>query len=223
MEPSELDSFLVKFKYLWHSGLEAKLSVESHAGQAWVVLQAGLGQGHALQPPVPWPHHQRNRNGPAQQRRRTRREAARKVAPKNMSTQTQTEEDPENISEVAEEAPTISENSEQKKENEVKKIAPSILDDEFCADKEYANGEEDILVERIIITPDCQSDWKEAVVKKLVGEKLATIGLNSLGVKVIGSNRARFVSCEVEIEPVKMKVLQDLEFPMRRWKIVIPT
>ena len=59
--------------------------------------------------------------------------------------------------------------------------------------------------------------------KKLVGEKLATIGLNSLGVKVIGSNRARFVSCEVEIEPMKMKVLQDLEFPMRRWKIVIPT
>ena len=89
-----------------------------------------------------------------------------------MSTQTQTDEDPENIMGVAEEASTISENSEQENENEVKKHAPSILDDEFCTAKEYANGEEDILVERIIITPDCQSDWKEVVVKKLVGEKL---------------------------------------------------
>ena len=39
---------------------------------------------------------------------------------------------------------------------------------------------EDILVERIILTPNCQSYWKEAVVKKLVNEKLASIGINSL-------------------------------------------
>ena len=43
-----------------------------------------------------------------------------------------------------------------------------------------------ILEERIIITPDCQSDWREPVVKKLVDEKKATIGLNSLRLKVNG-------------------------------------
>ena len=169
MEPSELDNVLVKFKYLWHAGLKAKLSVESHAGQAWVVLQAGLG--HAPQPPVPWPHQRRNRNGPAQQWRRARCEAAQKVAANNM--ETQTEEHLKNNIEVAEEVSKISDNSDQKNGSEVKKHAPRILDDE-------------ILVERIIITPDCQSDWREPVVKKLVDEKLATIGLNSLRLKVNG-------------------------------------
>ena len=78
-----MDNVLVKFKYLWHAGLKAKLSVESHAGQAWVVLQAGLG--HAPRPPVPWPHQRRNRNGPAQQWRRARCEAAQKVAAESIS------------------------------------------------------------------------------------------------------------------------------------------
>jgi hypothetical protein len=118
-------------------------------------------------------------------------------------------------------------NSEQKDGSEVKKHAPRILDDEFCDDKDYENCEDlvddEVLVERIIITPDCQSDWREPVVKKLVDEKLGIIGLNSLRVKVNGSNRARFVSCEVDIDPVKRKVIQGLEFPMRRWKIVIPS
>ena len=80
MEPSELDSFLVKFKHLWQAGFEAKLSVESRAGQAWVVLQAGLGQALPFQPTVHQPHRQRNINGPARQRRRERLEAARRVA-----------------------------------------------------------------------------------------------------------------------------------------------
>ena len=141
--------------------------------------------------------------------------------------ETQTEEHLKNNIEVAEEASKISGNSEQKDGSEVKKHAPRILDDEFCDDKDYENCEDlvddEVLVERIIITPDCQSDWREPVVKKLVDEKLAIIGLNSLRVKVNGSNRARFVSCEVDIDPVKRKVIQGLEFPMRRWKIVIPS
>ena len=64
-------------------------------------------------------------------------------------------------------------NSEEKNQIEVKKHTTNILDTEFCADKEYKYAEDDILVERIILTPNCQSYWKEAVVKKLVNEKLA--------------------------------------------------
>ena len=63
------------------------------------------------------------------------------------------------------------------------------LKDEFCTNEVYQNGfdmTDDgkvVLVERIIITPNCQSDWKEAVVKKLVDEKLESIGINSLELK----------------------------------------
>ena len=77
--------------------------MESRAGQAWVVLQAGLGQALPFQPTVHQPHRQRNRNGPAPQRRHIRSEAARIVAA--VDAEAHTEEQPVNNSkEVAEEA-----------------------------------------------------------------------------------------------------------------------
>ena len=81
MAQPEIDFFITKFKYLWHSGLDATLKVETNAGKAWVTLQVGLGQP----PPPPYyppPYHYtvHHRNGPARQRRRERREAARRAA-----------------------------------------------------------------------------------------------------------------------------------------------
>ena len=73
----ELDSFVRKFVNLWQSGCDAKLHVESEAGNAFITLRVGLGHdllGH---------HHRvvRHRGGgPAKQRRRERREAERKEA-----------------------------------------------------------------------------------------------------------------------------------------------
>ena len=80
MAVSEIDSFVNKFKYLWHAGFNATLKVDTNAGQAWVSLQVGLG--HPF-PPLHLPQHGRHvqrRRGPAQQRRREKREADRKAA-----------------------------------------------------------------------------------------------------------------------------------------------
>ena len=74
MGGAELDSFYVKFKTLWKSGLDACLTVESKAGKAWVNLKVGLGETQPQQ------HHHHPRNTPAQQRRRERRAAARDAA-----------------------------------------------------------------------------------------------------------------------------------------------
>ena len=41
---SELDSFVRKFVLLWKSGCDAKLSVETEAGNAFVNLSVGLGK-----------------------------------------------------------------------------------------------------------------------------------------------------------------------------------
>ena len=65
----EVFNFVNKFINLWKTGFEAKLHVESQAGQAWVQLQVGLG---ALQQP-----HYHRKPGPAQLRRRARRAEAR--------------------------------------------------------------------------------------------------------------------------------------------------
>ena len=78
METLELDSFITKFKGLWNSGLDAHLELNTHAGQAWVNLRVRLG--HAPGPMQPhFPHEKKSRNGPARQRRRTKR-AAEKAA-----------------------------------------------------------------------------------------------------------------------------------------------
>ena len=73
MDGSELDSFIQKFKQLWHSGLSAHLDLDTHAGQAWVGLRVRLG--HAPGPLHIRPH--RTRDGPSRQRRRDRRAASR--------------------------------------------------------------------------------------------------------------------------------------------------
>ena len=40
---NEIDSFLVKFKHLWHAGVKASLNIEAEHGEASVTLKAGLG------------------------------------------------------------------------------------------------------------------------------------------------------------------------------------
>ena len=75
MNPTELDSFVLKFKHLWRSGLDAHLDLECQAGQAWVGLRVCLGHDNCLLPSPYIPR--RNRNSPSRLRRRARREAAR--------------------------------------------------------------------------------------------------------------------------------------------------
>jgi hypothetical protein len=75
MAMAEIESFLLKFKTLWKSGRDATLTMETHAGQASVLLRVGLGQAPKQYPNFPSPG--KNRNGPARQRRRAKRELAR--------------------------------------------------------------------------------------------------------------------------------------------------
>ena len=60
---TELDTFIHKFNQLWHSGLNAHLNLESHAGQACFGLHLQLGD-------VPGPPHgtgasQRSKSSPS--------------------------------------------------------------------------------------------------------------------------------------------------------------
>ena len=74
---SEIDSFVEKFKHLWHAGIKASLNVESFDGEACVTLQAGLGN---IPPPYQFPsYHPRPPRVPAYERRQERRKAARQA------------------------------------------------------------------------------------------------------------------------------------------------
>ena len=74
----ELTSLLRKFVNLWQSGCDAKLDIESKAGNAYVTLSVGLGNV------LPGHHHghvgHHRGGGPARQRRKERRDLERRTA-----------------------------------------------------------------------------------------------------------------------------------------------
>jgi len=78
---AELNTFIVKFKQLWKSGLTAHLDLDSSNGKAWVGLRLHLGDApgpdHHSGGGHPVKTHDKSRNSPAKQRRRERRAALR--------------------------------------------------------------------------------------------------------------------------------------------------
>ena len=58
------------------------------------------------------------------------------------------------------------------------------LRDEFCPNKPFekeSKSDED-LIEKILITADCQADWNDKVVTKLITEKLHSIGMMMMSI-----------------------------------------
>ena len=51
---SELNSFVGKFVSLWKAGLDANLLVTTHAGEAKLTLEVGLGRAPDQVPPSPY-------------------------------------------------------------------------------------------------------------------------------------------------------------------------
>ena len=116
----EIDSFVTKFKNLWHATFKASLTIESEYGQASVTLKTGLGFA-----PPPFSYHNRQpprHRGPSYQRRQERRQAARtaRTAAGNLSAQAEHENDSP-VNEVAEEVTddVQSKNSESETEQEL--------------------------------------------------------------------------------------------------------
>ena len=73
---SELNSFVGKFVSLWKAGLDANLLVTTHAGEAKLTLEVGLGRAPDQVPPSPYA----GKNGPSRQRRKARRAESRRLA-----------------------------------------------------------------------------------------------------------------------------------------------
>ena len=56
------------------------------------------------------------------------------------------------------------------------------LRDEFCHDGDYekhkdAINEANATVDKILVSPDCQTGWKDPYIKKLIDEKLNAVNL----------------------------------------------
>ena len=152
----EATSLMNKFKQLWLTETEAKLVFETRDGQAWGSLHVCLGE-HPHQHPPHSQEYPRGQNSPARQRRRERREAARKVdsaAGKAATGSTEVAEeatktvDEETVDnsvkegKIAEEAFTDQIVAEDTEEVTIAKgqkgsLFVTDVDDEICTDEEY--------------------------------------------------------------------------------------
>ena len=129
MDISELDTFIQKFKQLWHSVVDAHLDLHTHAGQAWVNLHVRLGHAPGplhLQPQSNLPPKPKSRNSPSRQRRRAKRAAAAQWKQADEASKEDTLEPAEEvgIQNVESENPTIGKPTEK-------------VIDEFCPDDVY--------------------------------------------------------------------------------------
>ena len=142
---SELDSFVQKFKHLWHSGVNAHLDVHTHAGQAWVSLHVQLGQAPGPVHPVFPP--KRKKHSPSRERRRARRAEAR---------QKQAEEalDKAKENEAVKAGPALSENDEVGNHEEEQDV--SIVNDELCPDDVYHQAESESIGNRAFRCNECR-------------------------------------------------------------------
>jgi hypothetical protein len=208
MAKMEIDSFIAKFKSLLLSGRNATLQIKSQAGKAEVNLCVELGD--VSHPPAQHPHHQWHRNGPSRQRRRLRRAAEREAEKVAENAEPSAEEATGGVKSQAEEANIPSKDTTNETESET-------LQDEFCTDESFERLSDDVLVEEILVTADCQADWSDNVVTKLVNEKLEIIGIQMKSIAVNRNIRRCFESCIVKIEPMKKRSIEKEPFPMKRW------
>ena len=72
-------------------------------------------------------------------------------------------------------------------------------------------------VERILVEADCQADWKDDDVIKLVEAKLMIIGIKMKSIQVYRNIRKYFESCVVMIEPTDKEYIEKQIFPIQRW------
>ena len=146
---AELDSFVHKFKHLWHSGVNAHLDVHTHAGQAWVSLHAHLGQAPSPSYHQVYPSHRRKET-PSRQRRRARRAEERKKkaeeAPKKATENVDTE--------AAKAIQPLSENDDF--ENLEKEQQVQVLSDELCPDDIYNQAESESNEETAFRCVECR-------------------------------------------------------------------
>ena len=97
------------------------------------------------------------------------------------------------------------------------------MKDEFCSDNTFEKQAlisedeiEEALVDKILVTADCQANWNDAYVTKLMDEKLKSLRIQMKSILLNSNVRKSFESCLVTIEPIERTVIESESFPIRR-------
>ena len=218
----ELDSFFTKFKNLWASGHEATLTVNSRNGKVWMNLHVGLQ--------CPQPHHgghaHHQGQGNARQRRNIRRAAARAATVTEEVTRTSNIEEKDDaivedaVEKIVNPNVTLTTEIEVTNQGVEEPVVPMhVADSENSEASDIPN-----FVESILVTPDCQTGWKDNYISKLINDKLLVVNLKMKSIQ-INRRWGSFISCLVKIEPVERKEIENIDFAiktkLKNWKLDI--
>ena len=166
MAMAEIDSFLLKFKTLWKSGRDATLTVETHAGKAYILLRLGLGKAPKLHPIFPFPSPGKNRNGPARQRRRAKRELTRLNAVEAWQVAGAVVEAVQAGEEVGKEAgqeagnAVVQASEKHVVAENIAETVRSLVTDELCSDSIYSEPNQNVEKEKVEEDEFSEKLWK---------------------------------------------------------------
>jgi hypothetical protein len=224
MDHSEINSFISKFMGLLKSGKNANLNIKSEAGKAFINLNVEV----QVEPFVP---RHKPRNGPARQRRREQRAAAREM--------------PSGVA-VAEEASEV-EVIEQDKEscvsaNAAEKQNLTLEKEEFNFN---ANGnaiirEPEDEIEKISLTNETKKvqakpndicgtisvipirhlNASDDYLIKSIGGKIESKKVKVRDIVIQRSTQGTFTRCDVVIEPFNGKDLEEIDFEFENCHVV---
>ena len=222
MALSEVDSFFLKFKNLLHSGTNANLTIRSEAGKAFVTLAVEvehLGISNLLP---------RSRNGPSRQRRRQRRAEVRETASREAAEEandpqvdsthvgavivpTRSQENDENVANIN----TIKSAEEAKDQKNVQKAVLVEPSDEIV-NEEISNE----ICATISVIPIRNINATNEYLEKAIIAKLEAKNVKVKDTSIQKSIQGTFIKCDVLIEPLSGKILEETNFEFENCRVV---
>ena len=228
MALSEVDSFIHKFKILLHSGKNSNLTIRSEAGKAFVTLTVevdDLPGGH--------PHHHlhsRSRNGPARQRRRQKRAEVRETAAREAAAKASdpkiVESSSEKVSKEAKDEATKANTEKSAEEAKVQDNCSKAVLFEPLDEIENEIGTEtrkpmpNEMCATISVIPIRNINAENDYLQKAIVDKLEAKNVIIKESFIQRSHQGTFVRCDVLIEPLVGKTLEETNFEFENCRVL---
>ena len=227
MADAEIASFLTKFKYLCHAGINASLNLSSCHGKATVTLHAELGP---LSKPLNVPQTSPQHRSPSYRRRLARRHMMREFSDVNRSEAGEAcavEEDtlieaakPDVVDIAADVATTSSVQAEKVFNHGNEEILENSGEE-----LDQSEAEKDKLVEKVIIYAVPPSDCRQAIqtvkeVEEDIRSRFLLLGVDVKDIQMKTSRSGKYESSLVEISPINLRKIWGRRLGLRSCAVV---
>ena len=213
MSQTEIESFISKFMGLLRSGRNATLNIQSEAGKALINLSVEVKQSSQ--------QNSNSRNGPARQRRRERRAAARDVAVAQEEVKVVSEQDKDDSTKAAAEKQLSFENKEASANGGASVI---ITEDEIenisISESKKVQARPNEICATLSVIPIRHLNANDDHLGKSIAAKVEAKKVKVRDVFINRSPQGAFIRCDILIEPLNGKLLEEIDFEFENCHVV---